>query len=154
MCCEDRRGKKSIGLSSLGKNKHVRKLDTIDTREKRALPTLCAKVMGILHLAVSLFLPSSFPMERGVFFVCFFKAIEGCHLLEDVITMLAIGLCSALPSLSLLAVGRVGLEGGAVFPFLPSTCMQECLGQFPGAHTGQWSRRQSQGPVCILSPGL
>ena len=72
--------------------------------------------MGILHLVVFLFLPSSFPVEREVvcLFVCF-KAIEGCHLLEDVITMLAIGLCSALPSLPLLAVGRVGLGGGAVF---------------------------------------
>lgn len=60
-------------------------------------------------------------MEREVFlFVFFFKAIEGCHLLEDVITMLAIGLCPALPSLSLLEVGRVGLGGGAIFPFLPS----------------------------------
>lgn len=146
---------KSIVLSSLGKNKHIRKFRHNRHKGEESSPDLCAKVMGILHLVVSLFLllaPSQW--REGVFVCLFFKAIEGCRLLEDVITMLAIGLCSALLSFHSLQWVGVGLEGGAVFPFSYPLHAWSAPGQFPGAHSGQWSRRQSQGPVCILSPGL
>lgn len=106
MCCEDRRGKKVQSCLHWGKENTLE--DQTQGRGELSPHSVPRSWASFIQLSFSSFLAPS--QWREKLFVCF-KAIEGCHLLEDVITMLAIGLCSALPSLPLLAVGRVGLGG-------------------------------------------